>query len=264
MSDNYEYLEEEEELMRSDLIVEVELTWSVQVTLFSYYRIIDSISDFSHTFESGKIYGLISGMGQGNWAISYLLSGKEPLNQLELNKSSIKLNGQLANQRMLQGISCYVGEGLTEEPYRNLRSYPNLLKRRIMGIKTVKEQIISGLERSKSHYSYSDIKEMFDLTEREDLAIQFQSGERWRASMAIGFSHNKKLFCCPWTETFGIGYLLGGVNKKYIELLRSHGKTIVIPLSHEKYLSGLADEIITLKDKTEMELQMWANSEIQE
>ena len=64
---------------------------------------------------------------------------------------------------------------------------------------------------------------MFELTGIHDYderkgrlnrPLEFQSGEVWRASMAIGVAFQKKLFCFPWLEPEFLVSDLGYFNNK--------------------------------------------------
>lgn len=149
-----------------------------------------------------------------------------------------------------------MGEGVAEAPYRKLQSYPKKIKRKIFGIKTVMEHIRDGLIQSSSRESPNELAEMFDLTgiydNNEDIGrinrpLEFQSGEVWRASMAIGMAYHKKLFCFPWLEPQFLDNVLSEENRKYLELIRNRGGTIIIPVSNEGFLKGIADQIIHLR-----------------
>ncbi|MDF2524167.1 MAG: hypothetical protein K0R31_1808 [Clostridiales bacterium] len=228
------------------------LTYINQVSLFDYWRIIDSIENFSASFEQGTINGIIGELGYGGWLLSSLLGGKI---QDECISRSISLNHVPASLEKLQKISCYVGEGVAEAPFRRLKSYPRKIKRKLLGIQTVKEHIQNGLVGSNSKETLSEIAEMFDLTGiynntesngRINRPLEFQSGEVWRASMAIGMAYGKELFCFPWLEPQFINYVLSKENRKYIELIKRRGGTVIIPVSNEKHLQGVADQITYL------------------
>lgn len=227
----------------------------VACSLFNYWRMVDSISNLSASFVSGKIYGVVGNLGAGGWALSYILAGKEFMGDSYQN--SIRVNGQKVSADFLRSISCYVGEGVLEHPYKPRQSYPNKLTRKVLGIKTVGEQIKLGIKQSKNDYSFNEIAKMFELSGidqnnerhgRIHRPLEFQSGEVWRASMAIGFAYGKRLFTVPWMQTKEwSNYIIGENNKKYLELLKLHNAIVIVPVSNECDLGNLADEIIHLK-----------------
>jgi hypothetical protein len=59
------------------------LSCSLIPSLFNRY---DRIHDFSYSFTSGKIYCLVGSLGKGNWAASYLLSGKSSFDEILIFK----------------------------------------------------------------------------------------------------------------------------------------------------------------------------------
>ncbi|MGO4501192.1 hypothetical protein AB4114_35740 [Paenibacillus sp. 2RAB27] len=241
--------------MDSLLQIKIEnLTCQVSCSLFNYWRMLDSISSLSATFEGGKIYGIVGNLGAGGWGLSYILAGKELVEDAYQN--SIQVNGHKASADLLRSISCYIGEGVSEYPYKPRRSYPNKLTRKVLGIKTVAEQLEQGIAQSKNDYSLLEIAKMFELSGiyennekqgRIHRPLEFQSGEVWRASMAIGFAYGKRLFTVPWMQTkHWSEYIIGEYNKKYIEILRNHNAIVIVPVSNESNLGNLADEIIFL------------------
>jgi ABC-type glutathione transport system ATPase component len=216
---------------------------------------IDSIKDFNLTIESGKIYGLVGSLGTGGWLLSHLLSGRDPqfFNNLELVDSHITIDGLPANNKLLKSISCYIGEGVAEIPYKKYNSYPSKLTLKLRKIKTVAEQILEGITRSTNMLSLQEIANLFELTDINESGriyrpLEFNSGERWRASLAIGFAFQKKLFCAPWIEPHGIDYILSEQNIKYLKILQEAGAAIILPVSSERYVAGIADEIVHLKE----------------
>jgi hypothetical protein len=128
--------------------------------------------------------------------------------------------------------------------------------RKIIGVKTVMEHIREGLIKSKSELCSSEIAEMFELTGMYDnderigrinRPLEFQSGEVWRASMAIGVAYQKKLFCFPWLEPEFLINVLSKENQKYIERIRDIGGTIIVPVSNVEYFNNKVDQTIYLK-----------------
>ncbi len=229
------------------------LTLKRQVSLFHYWRIIDELEEFSATIEEGTINGIIGELGYGGWLLSSILSGR--IND-DCISNSVVLDGVSASIEGLKTISCYVGEGVAEAPYRKLRQYPGLIKRKLFGIKTVMEHIKDGLIKSNNKMRLTEIAEMFELTGiyennerngRINRPLEFQSGEVWRASMAIGLAYQKKLFCFPWLEPEFSKFIFSTENQKYIEKLRNKGATLIIPVSNEAYFMNKADQIIYLK-----------------
>ncbi|MFC4098090.1 hypothetical protein [Paenibacillus xanthanilyticus] len=226
--------------------------------IFHEFQMIDAIRDFELTMEPGKVYGIVGSIGSGGWLLSWLLAGREPIltELLEMSKRSINVDGRAADNAMLQRISCYIGEGVAEFPYRIFHSYPSALTRLLRRVKTVAEQIETGLSLSGSHLTLRDVAELFELSgaEMRDPAngrihrpLEFNSRERWRASLAIGYAFGKKLYCAPWIEPHGIDDLLSRYNRRFVNIVRDEGATVVIPVSSEAHVADIADHISYLK-----------------
>lgn len=227
------------------------LNYNATPSIFHRFSMIDRIRDFNLTIESGKIYGLVGSLGSGGWLLSYLLTGRDTSfsENLRLANSQITIDGLLANNELLRSISCYIGEGVPEFPYRKYKSYPSKLTWKIRKIKTVADQIIEGITRSGNPLSLQEIANLFELTGINESGriyrpLEFNSGEGWRASLAIGFAFQKKLFCAPWLEPHGIEYILSEYSSKYLKILQEAGAAIILPVSNEKYVSRIADEVV--------------------
>ncbi|CAG7594672.1 hypothetical protein PAESOLCIP111_00005 [Paenibacillus solanacearum] len=230
------------------------ISYKSEVSLFHRWRIIDSIQDFTAIFNEQTIYGIVGALGSGGWLLSHLLCGRS--NELFINNPSITIDGLPVNNALLQSLSCYVGEGVAEAPYKNLSRYPNYLSRRLNHIKTVSEHLRQGIKSTDNNISIHELANMFDLSGldennmkkgRINRPLEFQSGEVWRASLAIGMAYQKKLFCFPWLEPDYLLYTLSSHNCQYINLLKKNGASVIIPVSNVHYVKGLADEIIYLK-----------------
>lgn len=183
------------------------------------------------TFQSGNIYSIIGEIGSGGWAISYLLSGKVPVEQEEvfINKRKL-LPGDYVN------LGWYMGEGS-----QGKRGYNN---------SSVGKQIRKGLRQSKLKLSDEDIISKFNLS-RERIECKFSqlSWERWRASAAIGYAYGKKVFCFPFVNTAILNNIVtNSYLPMYLNVLKNEGACIIIPTSHKETLEMLADEQISLKN----------------
>lgn len=77
--------------------------------------------------------------------------------------------------------------------------------------------------------------------------MEFQSGEVWRASMAIGIPYGKKLYCCPWMQKPWLEYIVGAHSKSMFNCSRKHGAIILIPAAKKEQLLNVPDEYIFLE-----------------
>ncbi|MFC3804369.1 hypothetical protein [Cohnella sp. GCM10012308] len=217
-----------------------DLNYHSSPTIFNRFSMIDRVSDLSIDIKSGRIYGIIGGLGLGGWLLSYLLSGKDIYYK---SSSSITMNQKWIGNEDMKHFSCYIGEGVAEHPYGE-KTFSQYFKKRI----TVKDQILQGIKISNNKYNVQEICELFGLSNRADRALEINGIEKRRASLAIGFSFQKALFCAPWIESQWFPSLLNAHNKKFLQVLKEHDAAVLLPVSNEKYVSDIADEIVYLKD----------------
>jgi hypothetical protein len=75
------------------------------------------------------------------------------------------------------------------------------------------------------------------------------SWEKWRASIAVGFAYNKRVFCFPWLNTSWVNDLvLNCSNHKCIDILKKEGSIIIIPTERPESIDYLVDELVYLKN----------------
>ncbi len=126
------------------------------------------------TFESGKIYGLVSEYQQGGMYVSYLIGGKKE--------------------------------------------------------------------------SFDSVAEKFFLTpQRYKRKLKQLSGERWRASAALGYALGKKIFYAPYEcSEFYYQMCHSGLDKVLRELT-INGALVLLPVGSDAFIKELADECVYLK-----------------
>lgn len=175
--------------------------------------------------ESGRIYGLISEYGQGCMYLSWLLGGKAATDEL-----LISLNDQKMSRRDLQKISWNLEP--SRERYRNA---------------VVIKAIQNAIWKNGLSDSFSDIQNRFFLSSpRQDRKLLHLSGERWRASAALGFAEGKKIFYAPY-KTSGFYYAMcqSGLLKALKELAASGG-LVLLPCGSDSFLKHIVDECVYL------------------
>ena len=179
----------------------------------------------NQTFESGKIYALISEYGQGCMYLSYLLGGK-----VDFENVRIYLNEEEIHQADLQKISHNL-EPL-EEPY---------------GKFTVRKAVEKTLKQNQHPESFQEVADKFLLTpERFDRKFRYLSGERWRAAAAYVYALGKKIFYAPYkTSSFYYQMCQSSLLKPLRELTDS-GAVILLPAGSDEFLKHIADEVIYL------------------
>lgn len=174
-------------------------------------------------FESGKIYGLIGEYGQGCMYLSYLLGGKIDLgdlkvycNEIEISKEILELNSWNLEP--------------AKEYYKNA---------------IVKKSIEKALNKNFPEDSFSNIADKFILTQpRFDRKLIQLSGERWRASAALGYAEGKKIFYAPYkTSIFYYQMCQSGLLKVLRELTNS-GAVVILPAGTDDFIKHIADKCI--------------------
>ena len=152
-------------------------------------------------FISRGINRFIEDIDAGAWGISYLLPMYGKKIRMEknskgavLHKYEVLADGHEIDPVDLSFQCCYLDE----------RYYKLFSSRR----KTVRTLILEGVKRHPTR-SVQEIVEMFKLApERLDRPVCFTGNERFRSMAAIGYAHNKEVFCFPWlsqemTEYYG-------------------------------------------------------------
>lgn len=201
-------------------------------SLTNFGSAIDDITDLQYVFSSGKIYGIIGECGSGGWGLSYLLSGKDTC-----PKQEIIINENNAFQKDLKKIGWYVGDQIQRK---------NFLCKEMSIIK----QLQLGVKQSNNKISVDEIVQKFNLShDRLNKKISELSWEKWRASIAIGYAHNKRIFCFPWLNTAQINDLILNTGLHiYSDILRKEGNLIIIPTGKKEALEYIADEYLILNN----------------
>ncbi|MCR5737708.1 MAG: hypothetical protein K6G64_08675 [Eubacterium sp.] len=188
----------------------------------------DYISRNSFEFFKGKSYGIVCEYGSGGEALSLLLSGEI---SMQLEKSFI-------DEKEVQKIDSgwYVGKKIMSK---------GVIKREISKEKAFK---IAIDEYNKFH-DINEIVSMFNLLPNK-LEYGFSNNcewERWRASLALGYACNKKIFCFPWMNTM-IFYdcMYNSQVFKYFDDIKRDGGIIILPTSRKENIEGLVDDIIEI------------------
>ncbi len=180
-------------------------------------------SDLS--FESGKIYGLVSEYGQGCEFLSYFLGGRVTFDNVK-----ILFNGSLISQDELKKISWNL------EPYRE--NYGN---------KIVRKSIEKALKTASSSMYFRDLAERFGLTPgRYDRKFIHLSGERWRAAAALGYAMNRRIYFSPYEPSDFYYQMCGSSLLKCLRELTDNGALIVLPSGSDTFIRHIVDEVIYL------------------
>lgn len=180
------------------------------------------------SFESGKMYGIISEYGEGCMYLSYLLGGRVDFGDLQ-----IYFNEKKVTRKDLFRM------GWNLEPNRG--KYKN---------KAVKKSIEEMIQKGKCEDSFEKIREKFILTEQRWNRKFFQlSGERWRASAALGYAAGKKIFYAPYKTSGFYNQLSGAGLIKVLRNLTESGALVLLPAGSDIFLKHIVDECVYLRDK---------------
>lgn len=191
---------------------------------------IDCTLEKTFCFKRGKIYGIIGEQGEGGELISSVLSGRIPIIEEEIYYDGVKLNN-----KNLQKIGWYVGKR---------EYYEGIIKKE----KRVEKALTDAIKKYKRYNNLEEIVKEFNLTpDRLNYEISRYSGERWRASLAIGYASLKEIYCFSWMNTacFNSILLSSGVFR-FFKKMKEEGLIIVLPTSRKDNVIGLADEIIEI------------------
>ncbi len=186
-------------------------------------NIYDTWKYSNQIFQSGKIYGLVSEYQEGCMYLSYLLGGRVDFRDLKLYCNDVEIC-----KNDLQNNSWNL------EPSRG--SYKNAV---------VKKSIENAVKKSRINENFSSIADKFLLTEpRFDRKLFQLSGERWRASAALGYAEGKKIFYAPYeTSKFYYDMCQSGLLKVLRELTDS-GAVVFLPVGSDEFMKHIADECI--------------------
>ena len=136
-------------------------------------------------YEFSENINVIRGdIDSGVWAVSYLLSMYccSPRDFTLFEKTVICVNGQEIPISEFSKHTCYMDF-----------SYPLFDSQ-----KTVRKLIEKGLKKTGVATSAEEIKELFCLDDqRFERPLKSVGNEVFRAMAAIGYSHNKEVFCFP-------------------------------------------------------------------
>ena len=109
----------------------------------------------------------------------------------------------------------------------------------------VKKSIEKALLKSQCVEDFDAIAEKFILTEpRYDRKLFQLSGERWRASAALGYANRKKIYYAPYEfSKFYYDMCCSGL-LKVLKELTADGAIVLLPAGSDEFLKHIADECI--------------------
>lgn len=162
--------------------------------------------------------------------ISAIMSGAIPI-----HKEGIFFDREKVENSDMHSIGWYVGKS---EYHRGL------MRREISAKKALTEAI-------KKYQRYQNVDEVvkdFHLSaDRLDYPLSQYSGEKWRASLAIGYACKKEIFCFSWMSTIRFtDILLSSGVFRFFKRFKEEGGIVILPTSCKNNVFGLADEVIEI------------------
>lgn len=176
--------------------------------------------------ESGNIYALVGEYGMGGMFLSYLLGGK-----IDFGNLKIYVNEKEIQKHDLELISWNLEP--RDEKYGNF---------------IVEKSILKALRQNKSKENFSNIKNKFILTSsKAGTKLKNLSGERWRASAALGYVMGRQIFYAPYnTSQFYYHMCQSGLLKALRELTDA-GAIVLLPVGSDEFIKYIADLCIYIQ-----------------
>lgn len=189
----------------------------------------DYISKANYSIEFGKIYGFVCEQGAGGEAISQIITNPPS------EKSLVLLNGKENNE--LHKMSWYVGRSIKEG---------RLFKKEI----TIRKALEMAIQKKDRYNDIETIIEDFHLSpQRIDYTLsEIDTWERWRASIAIGYTLGKKIYCFPWMDSmYFYDCMINSLVFRFFKKIVQDNGLIILPTSREQNVKRLVDEIIKVE-----------------
>lgn len=178
--------------------------------------------------ESGKIYGIIGEYGQGAMYLSYLLGGKVDFGNLKLFCNDYELT-----RKRLEEISWNLEP--SNEKYKN---------------DIVRKAIEKALYKNNCKEDFRAMAQKFILTEaRHDRKLCQLSGERWRASAALGYANRKKIYYAPYNCSMFYYQMCNSCLLKALRELTDDGAIVLLPAGSDEFLKHIVDECIYINSE---------------
>ena len=208
------------------------ISFGGRCNLFHYGIVQDCLQKNDFEFLRGNLYGIIGEFGEGGAALSCGMTGNT-----NFYEGRIYFDGMEKTIKDLVDISWYIGNDLYQ--YKKKVLFDSKTK---INKKTIKEQIEYGVRCKRIDADVSSIQKEFCISpERIERNISFVSGERWKASAAIGYANGKKVFCYPWMNSKDIEHLKEQFSHT-VNILLDAGCIVIIPTTKEENVKKLSSK----------------------
>ena len=182
-------------------------------------------------FEGGRIYGLCSDIGGGAWALTHALGGRA-----ENPEGEILADGVHASPKALAARACFIGE----------QFYPSVNSRLFPG--TVRSSLEKALNIGKTGWTLAQLTARFHIArERLDRSpAHIYYNQILYISAAVGFAAGRSVFCFPYltADTIKAAEIMRSLG--VLDLLKEHGKIVLLPSFHRDRLSALCDQVVDI------------------
>ena len=196
-----------------------------ECNLFHHGTVLDCLQNNSFEFHVGNLYGVIGEFGNGGAALSCGITGNT-----DYYEGRVYIDNQESSMEYIMENSWYVG--------LDLKNTGKLFKKK----QTVRQQIEYGIHNFKQESDVGKIQSIFNISdERIDRSIKYMSGERWKASAAIGYANGRKIFCYPWMNSRDIEHLKEQLFD-VIKYLTDSGCIVIIPTTAEENMKKISSK----------------------
>lgn len=203
-----------------------------ECNLFHHGLVLDCLEKQYLEFEQGNLYGIIGEFGDGGAALSCGITGNT-----NYYEGQIFIDDKETSIEYLAKNSWYVGSDLYSSNSKKLfGSKPRMTKN------TIKEQIEYGIKKINHDLDFCTVQSIFALSnERVSRNIDYISGERWKASVAIGFANGRSIFCYPWFNSRDIDHLEEQLMCTITALL-DFGCIVIIPTTKKVNIEKISNK----------------------
>lgn len=191
--------------------------------LFHHGVVLDCLKKQYLEFEQGNLYGIIGEFGNGGAALSCGITGNT-----NYYEGQIFIDDKETSIEYLAKNSWYVGNDLYSSNSKKFWGSKLRITKN-----TIKEQIEYGIQKNNHVLDFCAVQNLFNLSnERVNRNIDYVSGERWKASVAIGFANGRSIFCYPWFNSRDIDHLEEQLTCTITSLL-DFGCIVIIPTTQK-------------------------------
>lgn len=214
-----------------EILVLSDVSFGGKCDLFHHGVVNDCLQENSFEFSKGKLFGIVGEFGEGGAALSCGITGNT-----NFYGGKIYIDGSEKTILDLINISWYVGNDIYGLKRNGFFPPRPKIKRR-----TIKEQIEQGVSERLTVSDYSTIQEMFQISnERIERNIAFLSGERWKASAAIGYAYGKQIFCFPWMNSKDFEHLKEQLTN-IVNVLLDADCIVIMPTTKAENIEKVSD-----------------------